>query len=461
MSQANSKVMIRDLTTGPVLPALLTFALPLFFSNLLQAVYNIVDMIVVGQVVGETGLSGLTIGGDLLSFLMFVATGFSAASQVIIAQYIGAGKRDRLSRFIGTMATALLGAALCLTTICLILRKHILTWLNTPAESWDQAMAYAATCMCGLVFIYGYNVVSAILRGMGDSKRPFVFISIAAVMNLLLDLLFVVGFRWEAFGAALATVMAQAFSFLSAVIYLYKKRANLGFDISLQNFRIDKTELAVLIKMGVPFALRSASVMFSKLFVNSWINSYGVTISAVSGVGHKLDQIANLVGNAINTAGSSMVGQNIGARKYERVKRILGAALFVNCSFFALMMLGIYFFPTAVFGMFTSDAAVLLVCLEYVPVSLCTFVSAALRNSMNAFTGGCGNYKFNFAVAIIDGIIARIGLSMLLGVILDFGYFGLWMGNGLAGLTPFILGGIYFLSGRWKKTSSILADGKE
>ena len=460
MAKAASKTFINDFTQGPVTRTLLTFAFPLFLSNLLQAVYNVVDMIVVGQVVGEAGLSGLSIGGDVSSFLMFLSMGFSTASQIIISQYIGAGLKEKLSRFIGTMASFLFLCAVGMSVICLVLRKEILTLLNTPAEAWDQALAYSTTCIFGLVFIYGYNIVSAILRGMGDSKRPFVFIAIAAVLNLILDLLFVAVFRWEAFGAALATVIAQAVSFLSALIYLYKKREKFGFDFTASNFRIDRHELTVLIKLGIPFAIRSAAIHLSKLFVNSWINSYGVTISAVTGVAYKVDMFANLMGNAINTAGSSMVGQNIGASKYDRASRILGSVFILNTICFSLMIAIIYFFPTPVFGLFTDDTNVLLVCLEYVPISIINFICSALRNSMNSFTGGCGNYKFNFAVAIIDGIIARVGLSLLFGLTMGMGYFGFWLGNAVAGVTPFVLGSVYYLSGTWKKRSRILADAE-
>ena len=455
---SSSKTFINDFTQGPILRTLVTFAFPLFLSNLLQAVYHVVDMIVVGHVVGEAGLSGLSIGGDVLSFLMFVSMGFANASQVIISQYIGAGLRERLSRFIGTMASALFLAAVVISVVCLLARGQILDLLNTPAESWDQAMAYSTTCMFGLVFIYGYNIVSAIMRGLGDSKRPFMFIAIAAVLNLILDLIFVVGFGWEAFGAALATVIAQAVSFLTALAYLYKHRNRFDFDFSLQHFRIDGKELSILIKLGVPFAIRSAAVMFSKLFVNAWINSYGVTISAVTGVGYKVDTFANLMGTAINAAGSSIVGQNIGAGKYDRVRRLLGSALLINGIWFSLMMVIVFFFPNTVFGLFTSEQAVLLVCMQYIPVSMVGFVCSALRSSMNAFTGGCGNYKFNFAVAILDGIVGRIGLSLLFGLVFDMGYFGFWLGNSLAGVTPFVLGVIYYLSGWWKKKSAIVAD---
>ena len=449
----NSKTFIKDFTSGSVLRSLLTFSLPLFLSNLLQALYNLVDMVVVGQVAGAPGLSGISVGGDVLAMLTFIAIGFADAGQVIISMYIGSGLKEKLSRFVGTMACFMVLCAVVISTLFLLLRGEILALLNTPAESWDQAMAYASTCMVGLIFIYGYNAVSAILRGMGDSKRPFLFIAIAAVLNVVLDLVFVVGFGLGAFGAALATVAAQAVSFVTALVYLYKSRQRLGFDLTPRHFRLDGRELLTLVKLGVPFALRQAAVLFSKFFINFWLNGYGVTVSAVSGIGYKLDVIGNLVGSAVSTAGSSMVGQNLGAGKHARVSRILGCALLINGIFYALLILIIGLFPRTIFGCFTGDGSVLTVCMEYLPFLLVIYAASALRNSMYAFTTGCGNSRFNFCVAVLDGFVVRIGLSVLLGLVWGMGYRGFWAGSAAAGFVPFLLGILFYLSGSWRKSS--------
>ena len=456
MERQTPKSFINDFTSGGIMRPLLAFSIPLLLSNLLQILYNMVDMVVVGKVVGEAGLSGLSVGGDVLSFLTFLSMGFSNAGQVIISQYIGAGWRERLSRLIGTMLTFLMLCAAILSVACLLLRNQILGWMNTPPEAWGQATAYSVTCISGLLFIYGYNAVSAILRGMGDSKRPFLFVALAAVLNLLLDLLFVAVFRWEAFGAALATVIGQGTSFLCSLIYLYRKRERFGFDFSPHSFRIHMVELVTLVKLGVPMAIRSAFIIFSKLFVNAWVNGYGVTVSAVSGIGGKLDSICALVAESITTAGSSMVGQNIGAGTYDRVPRILSRTFLLSCVYFLPLIAAVFFFPRAVFSMFTNEPGVLEVCMEYVPAALILLLGCMARAPMNGFTYGCGNYKFNFCLAIMDGIAARIGLSLLLGTSLGLGYFGFWMGSAAAGFMPFLLGGVYFLSGRWRKSNSLL-----
>lgn len=169
------KTLIKDLTEGSVPRELMLFALPLALSGVLQAVYNMVDMVVVGRCLESAGVSAVSIGGDLMMVLTFVAMGFSNAAQVIISQYVGANHPEKVSKMIGTLFTFLGGCAIAMTVIFLLLRNSILVWVKTPAESWDYTMDYVVTCMIGLVFIYGYNLVSAILRGMGDQTPVFIY----------------------------------------------------------------------------------------------------------------------------------------------------------------------------------------------------------------------------------------------------------------------------------------------
>ena len=446
------KTLIQDFTTGSIPKQLFRFAAPLFLSSLLQVVYNMVDMIVVGHVMGQVGLSAVSVGGDVSNFLTFIAMGFSSAGQVIISQYIGAGRQQKVGRFIATMFTALTVIAVVLSVVCLIFRQPILNLMNTPPEAMSEALDYATICVAGMVFIYGYNIVSAVLRGIGDSKHPFVFISIAAVLNIALDLLFVMGMDMGSGGAALATVISQCVSFLSCGVFLIRQKHRLGFDIRFADFvHIDREMLADLTKLGIPMAIKSASIHFSKLFVNSWINSYGVVVSAFAGIANKLSSISNLFSNATNTAGSSMVGQNIGAKTYDRVPKIaltIAAAMF---SVAGILSLAIWLFPETVFRLFTSEADVLKVGLEFVPIAVLLFFGSAARSPANAVLNGSGNYKINFATAIFDGIIMRIGLSVLFGLALDMKYLGFWLGDALAGFTPLVIGIVFYWSGKWKK----------
>lgn len=453
---SKEKTLIKDLTVGSVPRQLLIFALPLVLSGILQAAYNMVDMIVVGRYLESAGLSAVSIGGDVLMVLTFVAMGFSNAAQIIISQYVGANRPDKVSKMIGTLFSFLGGCALVITVVCLLLRNFILEWVKTPAESWDYTMDYVVTCMVGLVFIYGYNLVSAILRGMGDSRHPFLFIAIASVLNAVLDLLFIAVFDLGVFGAALATVIGQAVSFVCALVILYRKRKEFMFDFKPKSFRISLDMLKPLISLGVPMSIQSAAVSISRVYVNSWVNSYGVIASAVSGMGHKLEMVNNTIVHGFTTAGASMVAQCIGAKKYERVTKVILTSFVINGIFGAFFILCTVCWPRAVFGIFTSDTLALDMAVTYVPVAVVSFIGGIIRPSMFALINGSGNSKLNLAVALLDGIIARIGLAMLLGLVFDMGVYGFWYGNAFAGWVPFFIGTVYYFSGRWRKSDRLV-----
>lgn len=442
--------MVKDMTVGNVVPLLLRFSLPLFVSNALQAVYNVVDMVVVGNYIGKAGMSAVSIGGDLLHLLTFVAMGFCSAGQVIIARAVGEKRPEDIQRTIGTMFTFLLTASALIALVCFLLRSSLLSWLNTPAAARDYAMDYLVTCVCGLVFIYGYNIVSAILRGMGDSRRPFLFIAVAAILNMVLDVLFVKVFRMEVFGAALATVIGQGVSFLASLVYLYRRRVSFGFDFKPASFRIDGPAFRRLLALGIPMAIQSAAVNLSKIVLMSWINLFDVTYSALAGIFNKLNTMCGVISQSFTTAGSTMVGQNLGAKKYKRVNHTLLTILLIGMGFSVLFSAVLLRWPQGVYGMFTPDTDVLgLAAVLTIPVIL-NFFGAGTRSVAFSLINGSGKAKLNLAVAIIDGMISRIGLAALFGFALHWDCFGFWMGDALAGFMPLMIGGAFYLSGRWK-----------
>ena len=454
---AKEKKIIRDLTVGSVPKTLLSFSTPLFLSGLLQMVYNMVDMVVVGRFVGTLGLSAVAIGGEVLQMITFIAMGFSNAGQILISRYVGEEDHDRVGRMVGTLFTLLLSLAVVITIAFLFTYQGILRWLNTPADIWEFTRQYAVTCVIGTIFIYGYNLVSAILRGMGDSRHPFQFIAIASILNIVLDILFVGPLKTGPFGAALATVIGQAVSFLFALRLLYRNREQIRFDFHPSHFRMHKDTTKPLISLGIPMVIQSAAVTFSMLFVNSYINAYGTVAVAVTGVARKLEGMIGVVSQAISSAGGAMVSQALGAGKIRRVPKIVFTALWVVAIPASILALVIFFKPEWLFGLFSDDPAVLAMALTYVPVALVQFLGATLRPANFSLINGSGNSKLNLTVALLDGIAARIGLALLLGVTLGWGIVGFWYGNALAGLVPFFIGGTYLLSGKWKNRASLCA----
>lgn len=444
-----NKTLIRDFTKGPILNQLLKFATPFMMSNLLQTVYNLIDMIVVGQVLGPSGLSAVATGGEVLHVFTFVCMGLTTAGQVLIAQLVGRKEYEKLNQFIGGLFTVVALVAIIFSVFGFVALNQLLTLLNVPAEAYHHAKDYMLVCFFGLIFIYGYNVVSGILQGMGDSKHPFIFIAIASVTNLILDVIFVAVFKWGALGAALATVIGQGLSFLTALRFLISNRKSFGFDFRISSFRIRSDALFPLLRLGIPMCLQFCAINVSNLFINGAVNSYGVVCSAISGVGGNLNSVIGIVSAAMISAGSTMIGQNFGAREVLRVKKVFRSITMVTVSFAAIMSLVVLAFPEQVFSIFSNDPAVLSMANLYAPVSALCFMGAGFRASSIAFINGIGATTMNYIMGIMDGLVVRIGLAWIMEQLL--GITGLWYGSAIAGFMFFVVGFPYFLSGTWKK----------
>lgn len=453
--QMSQKKLVRDLTVGSLTPVLLRFAIPVMLSNLLQTAYNMVDMVIVGNFVGSAGLSAVSVGGDVMHFFMFLGMGFATAGQIMVAQYVGAGRREELNEVIGTLFSFvfLLGAALSVVGIAFA--NPFLNLLNTPPAARDGAYAYTVCCCVGMVFIFGYNTVAAVLRGMGDSRHPMMFICLAAVLNMLLDLLFIGAFKMGALGAALATVISQGISFLLCLAYLYRSREQFGFDFKLRSFRIAKRPMQLVLKLGIPIAIQSSAGSISTLFVASFVNPYGVVTSAVSGVGGKLNSIALIVANAMNVSGAAIIGQNFGAGRTDRVKQVVYRVFAFDFVFVSILSICMLSFPREIFSLFDSSAEVLAMAPLYAPVAAISFMGFAFRSPSLALINGLGHSKINFLMGVIEGFVLRIGLTLLLGVVFDLGVQGFWYGSVIASYGYGVVVFPYFFSGAWKKRKSV------
>ncbi len=442
--------LIKDYTTGPVGRQLLSFAWPFMLSNLLQTAYNLVDMVVVGQYVGPAGLSAVGIGADLIHLYTFVCMGFCNAGQVLISQYVGLHDSQSVSKMVGVMFTFILGMSLVISGLGLGFAGRLMGWLNVPPEALVYCRQYTVCCTAGLFFLVGYVMVAAILRGIGESRRPMVFIIIASVLNVILDLVFVSG-GMGPLGAALATVIAQGVSFVLCVGYLWRRRDRLGFEFHWRYLRPDRDNLQKLLKLGVPMMIQSCAINLSMLFVSRCINAYGVTVSAVTSVGNKLSTVASIICQALSQSGATMVGQNFAARKFDRVAKALGTAVAVGLCFTAILSAVMIAFPEKVFSLFDDDPAVLAMSHSYVLVAVLNFFGYALRGPSTALCNGMGFPVMNFVLGVLDGVVMRIGLCVLLAQVFGMGVRGYWLGGALAGFTFFLVMGPYFLSGKWKK----------
>lgn len=449
LRKSDSAVVV-DMTSGSIVGILLRVAAPLFLSNLLQTVYNLVDMVIVGHYVGEAGLSAVAISGDIMHFMTFLSMGLASAGQVMLARFVGERRMHRIGPVISNLLFLLLISAGVIMAILILFGRALLRWLHTPGEAETYALQYLWICTIGVIPVFGYNGMSAALRGVGDFRHPVLFVSIGAAVNLLLDLLLVAVFELSVAGAALATSVSQCVSFLCITCFFQRHQEELyfAFPKSRKSLRLDVCKR--ILKLGLPMALQLAAIQLSILLVNSWINVGGVTVSALNGISSKLNSTVNLLSGAVSTAAGSMVSQCFGARKNSRVPRIIAAALALSLSVAVCASILLFLFPDAVFGLFTSAQDVLESARGYVPVAVVLFVGGSLRGPMNALINSSQNYRLNVCTAVLDSLVGRIGLAYLLGFQFGMGVFGFWYGHALAGYMPFFVGAAYLLSGAWK-----------
>ena len=449
------KTLIKDLTRGPVTWQLLQFAFPIMLSNLLQTAYNMTDMVIIGRFVGKAGLSSVTIGGDVLHLFMFLGMGFATAGQIIVSQVVGAGNRERLNRVIGTLFSSILILSAILTVLSFAFANVLLRVLHAPQDSAAGARAYILCCSAGIIFTLGYNMVSSILRGMGDSRHPMIFVAISTVINIFLDLLLIAVFHLGAFGAALATVLSQGISLLLSLIYLYKNKEAFSFDFQKESFRPDPVIVKSVFRLGIPIAIQSSAASISTLFVSSFINTYGVAASAVTGVGSRLNNIALIVANSMNVSSAAMIGQCFGAGNTERAGKAFWRVFFTDFTFVSILSILVLLFPEWVFGLFNSDPEVLSMARLYAPVAAISFMGFSVRSPSLGLINGLGQSRINFIMGVVEGFILRIGLTYLLGVVLGFGIQGFWYGSAIASYGYGLVVFPYFLSGKWKKYKKI------
>lgn len=453
MAAIGTKKVGKDLTEGPILRKLIPFVLPIVLANLVQQLYGIVDLIVIGKFMGPTGTVGVSVGGEINDIILPLAGAFATAGQIFIAQLVGAKLDKKKEKAIGTLLSLMLFAGLFIMVVVLALHPVFLRMLSCPEEAYGQAVNYMVITAFGIPFVMMYNAVCGVLRGMGESNRPFIFICIAAAANIVMDILLVVPFHMEAAGTAIATLISQIASFAAAFIFMYKRRDHFGFRLSLSYLKIDGESLKIILKLGIPQAIRSMFVRFSMFYVNSSINSYGLVVSATNSVGNKLMSFLELYSSSFMSASSAVVGQNLGAKKPERALKMVWYSLGITIGIAAVAAALLFFFPSQMYGIFTSDPAVIEMGHVYIQMLMVHLFFSAFISPLQGVVLGSGNSILNFIIGIIDGVICKVGFGVILAYVFDMGYLGFWWGTAFSRAIPGMICLIYVLAGKWKSRS--------
>ncbi len=401
-----------DLTQGDVKSCLLKFTIPILLTILLQTAYGTADLLIVGQFASVADVSGVTIGSQLMAMLTSLFTGLAMGTTILVARHIGSGEERRASQVIGTSLILFTGLALLFTAILLVANDLILSTMNTPAQSLDQAKAYLYICGGGTIFIVFYNLLGSIFRGLGDSNTPLYTVAIATVINIVLDLILVAGFGMGAAGAAIATVTAQGSSVLLSLLII-RRRGTLAF-FSKANFHWVGDCARGVVGLGIPVALQGVLVSTSFLAITSIANAFGVAQSAAVGIGEKVCVLVMVVPQAFAQAMAAFAAQNMGAMKLDRAKKALRYSVTFSLMFGCCTAYIAFFHGTLLTSLFTSDPETTVHALLYLKSYAFDCVFVAIMFSMAGYFNGCGNTTFVMFESILGAVFIRIPLAFWL-----------------------------------------------
>lgn len=444
-----------NLVQGSVSKQLILFSLPILLSNLIQTLYSVADMIIVGQFAGAVSMSGVNIGSQVTFLITNMVFGLSVGATVLIGQYLGADNRQAIKKTIGTLFSSLFFLAIFLTVAMLVLQNPLLKLIRTPEESFSEASRYFFVTTLGNIFIFGYNALSAVMRGMGDSKNPLVFVGIACAVNIVLDIIFVAFFKWGATGAAVATVISQAASMILCIIYL--KKNNFIFDFSKEALKIDRKQLEMILKIGVPSSIQNVATSASFLFLTALVNTIGYEASAAVGAVGKLNGFAILPAVAMSSAISAMAAQNLGAGRLDRAKKTTGVGMLISIGISLVIFIFVSVFPELCMRIFTSETAVIQKGAEYIMSFRFDYLVVPFVFCLNGLFIGAGHTTVSLINGMISSILFRIPASYLFGITLSMGLYGVGLGAPVASVAALIYGGLFYISGKWKK--QIIAKG--
>lgn len=448
---SNQKQIGTDFTQGSMMPMMLRFMLPFLLANLLNSVYNTVDTIIIGQFVGSAGTLAVSLGGRMMNLFTLVSTAIAGGGQVLISQLYGAKKKEELNHAIGTLCSIMLIFSVVVGVLGFTCSGVILTWMNTPEEAFAAAQSYFRITCVGFPLIFGYNAVSSVLRGMGDSKSPLLFIAIAAVLNLVGDLIFVIVCGLGATGTAFATVIGQGVSLAFSVWLLYRRRERFGFGFQRSNFRVNAEQAGIILRIGLPMALGTFCIQITQMFLMRYVNPYGVAEATAYAIGTKITQLTNVLSMSVRQASGTIVGQNVGAGKPERVSSALKCGLIATITMAVVLSAVSLAFPRALFGMFSRDPEVLAYAETFVCIICAVYAFSALLGPYDSIITGTGNSLLGFVGAFLDGVVLRLGLGFLFAWGLSMGVAGFFLGDAVARMAPMAVGMLYYHTGAWKR----------
>lgn len=402
-----------NLTEGSIGKTLFLFAIPFLIANILQSLYGAVDLFVIGKFCGARSVAAVSTGTQVTQIITSLITGLTLGSTIIIGEYMGKRKPDKVKETIGTTLTLFAVVAVILTVLMLLFERPLLTILQTPKESFELTVTYVAICSLGNIFICGYNAISAILRGYGDSTRPMIFVGIACGMNIILDVVFVAGLHLGVSGTALATIISQGFSMVVAIVYLKKK--DFIFDFKLSSFRLVTSIAKKLAMVGIPISFQELMIRISFLYLMAVMNHCGVYAASVVGIGSKYDVFAMLSATSMANALAAITAQNMGAGKMKRARTSLWYGLsFALCVSF-VFWLWAQVNPASMIGVFSKDASIVAAGIPFFKSCSYDYIMVAVVFCLNGYLNGRQKTIWTMVSSCFGALVLRIPMVYYFG----------------------------------------------
>ena len=436
---------MHDLTTGRPAGLILRFATPMLLGNVFQQLYNVTDSIIVGRFLGKEALAAVGASFPLIFMLVSFIIGIASGS-TIIAQYFGAKDMAKVRRSIDTMYIFLFFASLLVGILGIAFSEPVFRLIRLPEEVIPQAALYMQVYFTGILFFFGFNGTSAVLRGLGDSKTPLYFLIISTLTNIVFDLLFVVVFRWGIAGAAMATVFSQAGAFITLVIYLNKKHPLI--NLSWRKLAWDREVFRESIRIGVPTGFQQTFVSLGMLALLRIVNDFGTDTVAAYSVAGRIDGLASLPAMNFGQALSTYTGQNIGARKISRVGEGLRATLRMSSMVAVVTSLIIMIFREPLMTLFTSDPEVIQIGARYLLIVGGFYVLFSSMFVIGGVMRGAGDTIVPMFITLLSLWLFRIPLAAILSR--SIGVDGIWWAIPIAWFMGMTLSFLYYRTGKWK-----------
>ena len=402
-----------DFTQGSIASKLIKFMIPILGALILQAMYGAVDILVVGWFGTTAGISGVSTGSGIVNLVTFTITGLTMGVTVVMGQYLGEKKPERVGEVVGGAICLFLVLACVIAVAMLILARPLALLMQAPEEALDSTVLYVRICGGGIFFIIAYNVISSISRGIGDSKMPLIFVGIACVVNIVGDLLFIAVFKWDAAGAALATVMAQAVSVILSIIIIRKRPS--PFVMKKEYIRFNP-EIKKFIRVGTPIAFQEIMTQLSFLALCAFINRLGLDASSGYGVANKIVSFVMLVPGSLMQSMASFVAQNVGAGQEKRARKAMVMGMLIGCGIGIFIAILSFFRGDLLASIFSNDAEVIVRAAQYLKGFAPEAVVTAVLFSFIGYYNGHSKTLFVMLQGLAQTFIVRLPMSYFMSI---------------------------------------------